>query len=85
MLSEAFDWRSQTKRRLGLFDLKGALECVASDLSVRPGKFPDLALPMDIYCGDQMIGFGGQLSSGKSSAPGPVPRAELHADLLLKP
>ena len=32
-----------------------------------------------------MIGFGGQLSASKSSAPGPVLIAELHADLLLKP
>ena len=30
-----------------------------------------------------MIGFGGQLSSAKSSAPGPVLVAEVHADLLL--
>ncbi len=30
-----------------------------------------------------MIGFGGQLSSAKSSAPGRVLVAELHADLLL--
>jgi phenylalanyl-tRNA synthetase beta chain len=32
-----------------------------------------------------MIGFGGQLSAAKSSAPGAVFVAELHADLLLKP
>jgi len=30
-----------------------------------------------------MIGFGGQLSPGKSGAPDPVLIAELHADLLL--
>src|SRR5438552_121548 len=63
------DWRSQTNRRLDLFDLKGALENVVPKLSLRPGKFPDLALPVDIYSGDRMIGFGGQLSSAKSSAP----------------
>ena len=50
----------------------------------RAGKFPDLALPIDIFADDQMIGFGGQLSSAKSSAPGPVYIAELHADLLLR-
>jgi len=84
-VASASNWRSQTNRRLDLFDLKGALESVVPDLLFRPGKFPDLALPIDIYSGDKMIGFGGQLSSAKSNAPGPVFVAELHADLLLKP
>jgi len=84
-VASAPDWRSQTNRRLDLFDLKGALECVVPNLSFRPGKFRDLALSVDIYSGDRMIGFGGELSSPKSSAPGPVFVAELHADLLLKP
>ena len=53
------------------------------DLSVRPGKFPDLALAVEIWSGDRMIGFGGQLSASQSNAPGPVLVAELHADLLL--
>src|SRR6184192_3051769 len=65
-------WRSQTNRRLDLFDLKGALESVVPSLTLRPGKFPDLALPVDIYSGERIIGFGGQLSSAKSSAPGSV-------------
>ena len=84
-VASAPDWRSQTNRPLDLFDLKGALECVVPSLSFRPGKSPDLVLPVDIYSGNRMIGFGGQLSSAKSSAPGPVFVAELHADLLLKP
>jgi phenylalanyl-tRNA synthetase beta chain len=83
-VSSAPDWRSQTNRRLDLFDLRGALDVVVPNLSFRPGKFPDLALPVDLYSGDQMIGFGGQLSSAKSNAPGAVFIAELHADLLLK-
>src|SRR5215471_4386356 len=78
------DWRSQTNRRLDLFDLRGALDVVVPNLSFRSGKFPDLALPVDVYSGDRMIGFGGQLSSAKTSAPGPVFVAELHADLLLR-
>jgi len=82
--ASASDWRSQTNRPLDLFDLKGALECVVPSLSFHPGKFPDLASSIDIYSGDRMIGFGGQLSSAKSSAPGSVFVAELHADLLLK-
>jgi phenylalanyl-tRNA synthetase beta chain len=84
-LASAPNWRSPKSRGLDLFDLKGALECVVPSLSFRLGKFPDLALPVDVFSGDQMIGFGGQLSGAKSTAPGPVFVAELHADLLLRP
>src|SRR5207237_10764402 len=73
----------QTDRGPRLFDLKGGLECVGADVSVRPGKFPDLAVAVEIWSGDRMVGFGGQLSATKASAPGPVLIAELHADLLL--
>ena len=82
-ITRAPNWRSQTSRGLDLFDLKGALECVVPDLSFRPAKYPDLALAVDIWSGDRMVGFGGQLSATKFSAPGPVLIAELHADLLL--
>ena len=82
-VASAPNWRSPQSRSLDLFDLKGALECVVPNLSFRPGKFPDLALPVDVFSGDQMIGFGGQLSAAKSNAPGPVFVAEVHADLLL--
>src|SRR5437016_800512 len=61
------NWRSQIKRSLDLFDLKGALECVIPNPSFRPGKFPDLALAVEVWSGDQRIGFGGQLSASKSS------------------
>jgi phenylalanyl-tRNA synthetase beta chain len=79
----ATSWRSQTKRGLDLFDLKGALDVVVPDLSLRSGKFPDLAVAVEVWSSDRKIGFGGQLSSAKSSAPGPVFVAELHVDLLL--
>jgi phenylalanyl-tRNA synthetase beta chain len=82
-VASAPNWRSQTKRSLDLFDLKGALECVVPNLSFRPGKFRDLALAVEVWASDQLIGFGGQLSASKSSAPGSVLVAELHADLLL--
>jgi phenylalanyl-tRNA synthetase beta chain len=84
-VASAPNWRSPQNRSLGLFDLKGALECVVPNLSFRQGKFPDLALPVDVFSGDQMIGFGGQLSVATVSAAGPVFVAELHADLLLVP
>jgi phenylalanyl-tRNA synthetase beta chain len=82
-LSRSPNWRSQTSRGLDLFDLKGPLECVVPDLSFRPAKYPDLALAVDVWSGDRMVGFGGQLSATKSSALGSVLIAELHADLLL--
>ncbi|PYL63322.1 MAG: phenylalanine--tRNA ligase subunit beta [Verrucomicrobia bacterium] len=82
-VASAPNWRSPQSRSLDLFDLKGALECVVPSLSFRPGKFPGLALPVDVFSGDQMIGFGGQLSAAKSDAPGTVLVAEVHADLLL--
>jgi phenylalanyl-tRNA synthetase beta chain len=82
-VARAPNWRSQTNRTLDLFDLKGALECVVPNLSFRAGKFPDLALAIEVWSEDRIVGFGGQLSTAKSSAPGPVLIAELHADLLL--
>ena len=84
-LAGAANWRSVSNRSLDLFDLKGALECVVANLSFRAGKFPDLALPLDVFSGDRMIGFGGQLSSAKTPASASVFVAELHADLLLVP
>jgi len=84
-VSSAASWRSCKSRNLDLFDLRGALDVVIPNLSFRSGKFPGLALPIDIYSGDRLIGFGGQLSSMQSSASASVFVAELHADLLLKP
>src|SRR5213083_1902356 len=83
-VASAPNWRSPQSRSLDLFDLKGALECAVPNLSFHSWKFPDLALPVDVFSGDQMIGFGGQLAAAKSDAPGAVFVAEVHADLLLK-
>jgi phenylalanyl-tRNA synthetase beta chain len=66
-----------------LFDLKGALECVVPNVSFRAGKFPDFALAVEAWSGDQRVGFGGQLMAGKSGASNSVLVAELNADLLL--
>ncbi len=82
-VGSAPNWRSQARGTLDLFDLKGALECVVPNLSFRLGKFPDFALAVEIWAGDERIGFGGQLLAGKSSAAGSVLVAELNADLLL--
>jgi phenylalanyl-tRNA synthetase beta chain len=82
-IASAPNWRSQTRRKLDLFDLKGALECIVPGLSFRPAKSPDLALAVEVWSGNQLLGLGGQFPEGKSIAPGPVFVAELNADLLL--
>src|SRR5260370_4914757 len=79
----ASNWRSQIRRSLDLFDLKGALESVVPNVSFRSGKFPDFALAVEAWSGNQRVGFGGQLLADKSSASSSVLVAELNADLLL--
>ena len=76
-------WRWQSKRSLDLFDLKGALNVVVPSLAFRKANYPDFALSVEVCSGEQMIGFGGQVSTAIASAPGAVFVAELHADLLL--
>lgn len=78
-VGSAPNWRSQTRRSLDLFDLKGALECIVPNLSFRPAKSADFALAVEVWSGDQQVGFGGQLSATRSSAPGPVLVAESDA------
>jgi phenylalanyl-tRNA synthetase beta chain len=79
----ASNWRSPIRRSLDLFDLKGALESVVPNVSFRAGRFPDFALAVEAWSGDQRVGFGGQLLAAKSSASSSVLVAELNADLLL--
>ena len=82
-IGSASNWRSQTRRNLDLFDLKGTLEAIVPNLSFRQAKRPDFALAVEIFSDDELIGFGGQLSADKSSAPGPVLIAEVNADRFL--
>ena len=79
-IGSASDWRSQTRRNLDLFDLKGTLEGIVPNLSFGPAKRPDFALAIDIFSDDKRIGFAGQLSAESSSAPGSVFIAELDLD-----
>jgi phenylalanyl-tRNA synthetase beta chain len=78
--TSASNWRSQTARNLDLFDLKGTLEGIVPNLSFGPAKHPDFALAVEILSDDERIGFGGQISADKSSAPGSVFIAELDLD-----
>src|SRR5262245_54817894 len=82
-LGSTSNWRSQTRRNLDMFDLKGTLEGIVPNLSFAPAKRPDFALAVEIRSGDANIGFGGQLATNKSSASGPVLVAEVNADLFL--
>jgi phenylalanyl-tRNA synthetase beta chain len=83
-LSAPAGWRSQSRRSLDLFDLKGALNSVVPDVAFRKANYSDFALAVEVWSGEQMIGFGGQVSAARASASGAVFVAELHADLLLK-
>jgi phenylalanyl-tRNA synthetase beta chain len=81
-IASASNWRSQTRRNLDLFDLKGILEGLVPNLSFQSAKLPDFALAVEVYSGDKPVGSGGQLSPGKSSATGSVFVAEVNLDRL---
>jgi phenylalanyl-tRNA synthetase beta chain len=80
-------WRTREKRRLDFVDLKGAIESLMiPDLSFRRGEHVDLALAAEIFLRDQRIGFGGQLSTARTSTidvPGAVFFAELQVEQIL--
>jgi phenylalanyl-tRNA synthetase beta chain len=60
---EATHWRSDAKRRLDFFDLKGAILAVLrNDVTFRRATRENLALAVEILFQDQVIGFAGQLS-----------------------
>ena len=57
-------WRSDAKRKLDLFDLKGAIDAiVAASLSFQKIDDPDLALASEISLGNEPIGRIGQLAA----------------------
>jgi phenylalanyl-tRNA synthetase beta chain len=76
------NWRSETRRTFDMLDLKGVLESVVPNLSLRAEKSADFALAVDICSGDMRIGSGGQLLANKSSASNSVVVAELDVDGL---
>ena len=63
-----------------MFDLKGTLEGIVPNLSFGPAKHPDFALAIEIFFDEKQIGWAGQVSANKSSAPGSVFIAELNLD-----
>ena len=81
-VASAPNWRSETRRTFDMLDLKGVLESVVPNLSLRAEKSADFALAIDICSGDTRIGSGGQLLANKSSASNSVVIAELDVDGL---
>jgi phenylalanyl-tRNA synthetase beta chain len=76
------DWRSPIRRGLDFFDLKAVLQSVVPNVILRPEKFADFALGIEIWSDNQRVGFGGQLLAGRSTASSALV-AELNADLFL--
>ena len=85
--ASAHDWRTQTKRRLDFFDLKGALDSVGLPrVSLRRTQHVDLAMAAEILSADRAVGLIGQLSASRTSsidAPGAVFVAEVDVDRVL--
>lgn len=81
-VASAPNWRSETRRAFDILDLKGVLESVVPNLSLRAEKSADFALAVDICSGDMRIGSGGQLLANKSGASDSVVVAELDIDGL---
>jgi len=73
-------WRSEGKRRLDFFDLKGAISAaLRGDVSFRRTSRDNLSLAVEIVFQEQVIGCAGQLSTlvaSKVDAPGAVFMAE---------
>ncbi len=69
-LQGAPHWRGGEKRRLDLFDLKGALDSLGSELSFRRAEKPGLALAAEILQGERVLGFAGQLSNAVATRLG---------------
>ena len=82
-IASASNWRSHKGRNFDLFDLKGTLERIVPNLSLGPAKRSDFALGIEIFSDGELIGFGGQLSADKTSAPGSVFIAEVNLDRFL--
>jgi phenylalanyl-tRNA synthetase beta chain len=84
--SSDVNWRSE-KRQLDFFDLKGALELVRNDLRFDRGRNDSLAMAVEIYSGNQLIGLAGKLSSAVASkidASGAIFVAEVSLDFPTK-
>jgi phenylalanyl-tRNA synthetase beta chain len=87
-VTSAPHWRTQTKRALDFFDLKGVIEALAiRNLSIRRRDHHDLALATEVLSANRVIGFAGQVSAMRTAeidVSGSVFFAELHTDFVLE-
>jgi len=76
-------WRRHS-RRLDMFDLKGLVEALAiARVSFRRSERPNLSLSIDVFSGETLIGFAGQLAAAAAQplgSPAPIFAAELDLD-----
>ena len=81
-------WRSDAKRKLDLFDVKGAIDAIASaPLLFRGIKDPDLALAAEISMANEVIGQIGQLAARHAAdlgAENPVFVGEINLDSVAR-
>lgn len=85
--SHEIHWRRDQKQRLDLFDLKGALAAVLpGQIQLRRTFHDHLALAVEIWAKDEIVGISGQLSTAlaaRADAPGAVFMAEISAEAAL--
>ena len=88
-VASAPHWRTPVKRRLDLFDLKGAIEAIeARQILLRPLQHPEFALGTEIFRGSTAIGRAGQLSASRAAelgATSPILVAEIDVTDILTP
>jgi phenylalanyl-tRNA synthetase beta chain len=81
-------WRGTVRRKLDLFDLKGALEGIGrQQLSFQRSKRRDLAVAAEVSCGPEAMGFIGQLMAAHANelgATGPVVVGEIAVEPILE-
>jgi len=77
-------WRLGEKRSLDFFDLKGAIGSLGiRGIEFRRIKRADLTLATELVSANKVLGFAGQLRSGRADVPGAILIAEIDVDRAL--
>jgi phenylalanyl-tRNA synthetase beta chain len=72
------DWRNGSKRKLDLYDLKGALAATGlGELNFERSSSAEFALGLDVFLNGERLGIAGQLASSEITANAPVFVAEI--------
>jgi phenylalanyl-tRNA synthetase beta chain len=81
-------WKTQARRALDFFDLKGAIESLTdAQPTFQPGEHDQFALGTRIWSGSSELGIAGQLLGAQAAeldASGAVLLAEIDVDLVLE-